>query len=91
MEITEAQQKAMNAMLAEQEARKKSSLVKAKATVVKEESFPIEAGATRVKRTVDPADLRPNPFRTTTEDVVANSDDEEGKFEKRKDEGIGRS
>ncbi len=47
-------------------------------------------GATRVFREVNPADLKPSPFRNATEDVVANAEDEVGRFERRNDEGVGK-
>ena len=90
METILSREEMMKAMWVEQAAREKDSKNKMKKRpkpVVSDSS----GGVTRVFRTVDPEDLKPNPFRTVTEDVVANSDDEEGKFEKRKDEGIGRS
>ncbi|HBC45245.1 MAG: hypothetical protein UX08_C0011G0017 [Candidatus Collierbacteria bacterium GW2011_GWB1_45_35] len=81
----------MSAMIAEQANRKKASLEKMKKVEKPDEVDNSGIGVTRVHYEVDPRDLKPNPFRTVTEDVVANSDDEEGKFEKRKDEGVGRT
>lgn len=89
METTLSRDELMKAMLAEQAAREKKSKdeMKNKPKPVVANSF---GGVTRVFRTVNPEDLKPNPFRTVTEDVVANAEDEGGKFEKRKDEGVGR-
>jgi len=80
----------MEAMLREQADRARGSRENAKKKPETVVSAPVDVGSTRVFREVDPADLRPSAFRNQTEDVVANSDDEGGKFEKRKDEGVGR-
>ena len=84
MNISSEQQEIMDKMLADQNARKNRSLEKAKISVVKERTVPVEPGVIRVERIVNPEDLKPSPYRTTTEDVVANSDEEDRKFEKRK-------
>ncbi|HCQ30961.1 TPA: hypothetical protein DIU27_01065 [Candidatus Collierbacteria bacterium] len=78
-------EQAMRDMVAQQAAKANESRQKAK-SAAKAPATPVssESGSTQVFRTVDAADLKPNPFRTVTEDVVANAEDEGGKFEKRK-------
>jgi len=90
METTLSRDEIMKIMLAEQAKRAKNSKEKAKKKPEKVATPPTGESSTRVFRTVDPEDLKPSAYRSTTEDVVANSDEDGGKFEKRKDEGVGR-